>query len=547
MSSSSHPLWGRSTDSYEVPSDMGRSDISVDAERAGLLALQKVYQVPTGDPGSSQANDHISISTLESALALASDPRTIRHFVKRPAISGCSYLMQTITTETTATPSSFSYEYGRLCLNLLAYILNACLIEHWGKVKDTLNVCDRHPDSAAHRAFAAMVAREVDTRFDTLKDGGDCDWALGWSISHRHPRQTPLISRSDASALLSVLHPHHNHDWETLSYLLYELALQYMLVADKNQREATLRVVDSNKIVDKWQMHPKHVDPQDSRCIMTALIYIIAGEDKDLLSARDPYIMLRFVPLATDVETQDLLPEVILLTIVYCWAMLTDLDDEDEIEIFIQCFVGCLQSLIHPPHNRPYSLTPMTQAQIIDTMHDSDFLDLMARSIIRLKTGQSRSHTELNFGILRGLGVFFNDLLRAVPEINLAESFEDYVPIWWKVNQHLLTTKFSIPTLPISHEYHYDQCAVTWLEIAEILSLKWAIDNYANMKCYNGRCPMAHSTISQGARYTCAGCMRTMYCDARCQMVDWGFGGINPPDQESPVCGVNNRYTARRK
>ncbi|CAE6405340.1 unnamed protein product [Rhizoctonia solani] len=109
-------------------------------------------------------------------------------------------------------------------------------------------------------------------------------------------------------------------------------------------------------------MHPKHVDSQDSRCIMTAFIYIMTGEDKNLLLARDPYIMLRLVPLATNVETQDLLPEVIRLTIVYGWAMLTDLDDEDEIEIFIQCFVGCLQSLIRPPHNRPYTLTPMTQA-----------------------------------------------------------------------------------------------------------------------------------------------------------------------------------------
>ncbi|CAE6504079.1 unnamed protein product [Rhizoctonia solani] len=227
-------------------------------------------------------------------------------------------------------------------------------------------------------------------------------------------------------------HPHHNHDWGTLQFLLYELALRYMLVADEHQREATLRIVAANKVIDGWEVHPKHVDPQDSRCIMTAFIHTMSRGTSDLLLTEDPLIMLRLVHLATDAETQDLLPAVIRSTLVYVWAAMNNLENESKPEGFHQWFIACLSSLIRPLHNRPYPLTRITQSLVMDAMHESDFLDLIASIIVRLKPGESRYQAESSIATLGGLGVLFKLIVKAVPEVELGECFKDYVPAWWK-------------------------------------------------------------------------------------------------------------------
>ncbi|KAG9080692.1 hypothetical protein FRC06_006253, partial [Ceratobasidium sp. 370] len=324
---------------------------------------------------------------------------------------------------------------------------------------------------------------------------------------------------------------HNNPNRETLKARVYELALRYLLVADKYQREATLRVVDANRIVDTWTTTPKHVDAQDSRLIMTAFIHSLSGEDKRLFLTRDPYIMLRLVPLATDADTQDLLPEVIRLTIEYGWSMLLDLEDDDDVEAFIQCLFGSMYGLIRPMHNRPYTLTPLTRSQIMDVMHDNEFLDLTARAIIRLKPAKSPSEA-------RTIVYFFKGLAKAVPEMELERRFREFVPNWWKFNRHLVIIEYGIPAAPsASHQKHYDVCMETWLQIAQSLGLEPAIDEFTSMNCYSGRCPMAYTTVIQGARFGCARCAHTLYCDDRCQAMDWKFGGLNPPHQQ--LCSSN--------
>ncbi|KAG8684349.1 hypothetical protein FRC08_013741 [Ceratobasidium sp. 394] len=553
MSEPSHPLWGRIIGSYIPPSDMDRLDLSVDSELAGLQAMQEISQLAAEAPRATSARN-INISTLESALRLARDPATIRHLANPPVISGCIQLMKAVTGRRSRVASPFAYEYGYLCFKLLVAALNVCLLERWNKVEQALTMCTRYPDAAAHTPFWMKLATVVDGQFDALKAGGDCDWVLGWSVSTRHPRQTPLLLRSDVSTLLNLLwddrkhlllalmpytpissglsgllfllsrfvsrerYPHNNPAWEIVKTRVYELALRYMLVVDKCQREATLRAVDANKIVDTWTDTPKHMDAQDSRLIMTAFIHTLSGEDKRLLLTRDPYIMLRLVALATDADTQDLLPEVIRLTIEYGWSMLLDLEDDDDVEAFIQCLFGSLYGLIRPPHNRPYTLTSLTQSQIIDVLRNSDFLDLTARAIIRLKPARSFPEAELNRATLGALISVFKRLAKAIPESELERNFGDYVHNWWKFNQHLLVIEYGIPAAPsTSHQKHYDFCMEIWLQIGQSLSLEPAIDEFTSMNCYSGRCPMAYSTVIQGAQFGCGRCAHTLYCDNRCQ------------------------------
>ncbi|KAG8709218.1 hypothetical protein FRC08_018479 [Ceratobasidium sp. 394] len=554
MSGPSHPRWGRIVGSYTAPSDMGRLDLSVDSELTGLQAMQAISQLAVGAPRATAVSD-IDISALESVLLLARDPSTLRHLANPPVISSCIHLMKAMISRSSKVASPFAYEYGYLCFKLFIAALNVCLLERWNKTEQALAMCTRFPDVATHTPFWMKLATMVDNQFDVLSAGGDCDWVLGWSISSRHPRQTPLLLRSDVSSLLNLLwddrkhllpalmsypsassglsglffllsrfvsrerYAHNNPNWETLKVRVYELALRYALVADKSQREATLRVVDETNIVDTWVNTPKHTDAHDSRLIMTAFVHALSGEDKHLLLTQHPHILLRLVSLATDAATQDLLPEVIRLTIEYGWSMLLDLEDHNGLEVFVQCLFGSLYGLIRPTHNRPYTLTFLTRSQILGSPYEA----------------------ELNRRTLEALTRVFNRLAEAIPKSELNHNFGDYVPHWWKFHQYLRISRYCIPTVPsIGHQKHYNLCMKAWFQIVQSLGLGQATREFRSAKCYSGRCPMAYSAVIPGARFGCGRCARTLYCDDRCQGIDWKFGGFTPPHQR--LCSDNPAY-----
>ncbi|KAG8703215.1 hypothetical protein FRC08_003003 [Ceratobasidium sp. 394] len=228
--------------------------------------------------------------------------------------------------------------------------------------------------------------------------------------------------------------------------------------------------------------------------------------------------MLRLVPLAIDTDSQDLLPKAIQLTIEYGWSMLLDMEDEDDVEGYIRSFFGFLYGSICPPHNRPYTLTSLTQSQIIDVMHSSDFLDLAACAIIRLKPARSPSEAESYHTTLGALAYFFKGFAKAVPQNKLEYHFGDYIHNWWKFNHQLVITDYGMPAIPsTSHQQHYNLCMDIWLQIAQSLGLEQAISEFTCMRCYSGRCPMAYSNPIQGARFGCGRCAHTLYCDDQCQ------------------------------
>ncbi|KAG9085805.1 hypothetical protein FS749_004090 [Ceratobasidium sp. UAMH 11750] len=173
--------------------------------------MQKISQLAAEAPQDKLARD-IDVSTIESALLLARTPATIRHLANPPVISGCIQLMK--TTAHDAPP--FSHKYGYLCFKLLVGALNVCMLEQWRIAKGALTLCDEFPNAAANIPFWMTLARVVDSQFDILKAGGNCDWVLGWSGSTRHPRQTLLLLQSDISTLLSLL-------WDDQKYLLRAL------------------------------------------------------------------------------------------------------------------------------------------------------------------------------------------------------------------------------------------------------------------------------------------------------------------------------------
>ncbi|KAG8685750.1 hypothetical protein FRC11_010141, partial [Ceratobasidium sp. 423] len=97
-----HSLWGRDIEDYSTSDDLDRfrtkSTLSVDAELAGLRAMQKISRLDAQTQPYADIKQ-VDISTLECALRLSVDSVTIRHLANPPVISGCVYLLKAMNSK----------------------------------------------------------------------------------------------------------------------------------------------------------------------------------------------------------------------------------------------------------------------------------------------------------------------------------------------------------------------------------------------------------------------------------------------------------------
>ncbi|CAE6494812.1 unnamed protein product [Rhizoctonia solani] len=564
MSLTSHPRWGTPIGIYPSFCGLFRSDLSVDSELAGLQAMQKISQLGSEKqlPTHQDPAKRINLSTLHAALRLALDPTTVTHLEIPGVISGCTQLMKTVVGKSPGVASPFSYEYGSHCFELLIVTLNMCLMQRWGKINEARKLGDMRPEAAAYLWASVGLSFSVIDQFSILNKGGDCDWVLGWSTSAPHRRQTSLLSRSEISALLDMLWQDRKHfstamtrcnpaafglsgllfifsryisharDFEqstgseVLRARLFELAHRYMLSADKYQREATQCVIQANAYDDLWIKTPKHIDVEDSRSLMSLFINLFSSKNPKSIPIRDAFMMFRLVSLATDTGSQDLLPAVLQYIIKYGWSILLSREDKENLEIWVQIFLGPLLWLINPPHNRPYRLTTTTQTNIMDVICHHDFMDWIASAMIRFDPAKSNAVTSSLADIIS----FYGGLAKVVPKSVLARRFRDYnLNIGWKrFHDHLLTVQggSSRTVAPSAgQKKHYDKCNETWVEIGQLLGFESAVDISTITACSSQRCPGTYTT--EGPQFGCTSCVNTVYCNDRCQAVDWKFGGHN--------------------
>ncbi|CAE6526359.1 unnamed protein product [Rhizoctonia solani] len=566
MPTPSHPRWGRLIGSYPL-SDVNESTLSVDSEVAGLRAMKEISGLATEAQAPSQTDleqhSNIKISILQLALRLSQDPMKIHHLADPPVVSGCIRLMKVIIGRTPGVASvskihsspipiltglkPFSYEFGYLCFRLLVVTLNACLLDRWGRLDDALARREQLPRAAAHVLISIEASSAVHKQFENLVNGGDCDPVLGLSApnNHRRPQQTALLPRSEIETLLGILwddrklflralmldapiasglsgllflfarrvaqESDSKENPSPLRKMLYELALRYYLVQDDSQFGPTLNVISSNPCYGDWIYKAKHVDANDSRWIMTAFINRLSRRsDPEHPTMEDASMMLRYVPLATDAQTQDLLPEVVKLVIEHGWLVLLARDNNDEIRLLVHTLLPALTWLISPPHNRSYRLDSLTQTRIIDAIRKGDLLDWMAFAMYKLDP------TPAAFGerSVQAMSGFFGTLAKTVPSIELERAFQDYSPDWRKFYRHLKATGSSIN---IPCRQYYSTCLDIWYQIAQSLGLERALHKYDLIDCFNGRCPRAYTNDADGPRTMCAGCKNAVYCSDQCQ------------------------------
>jgi len=124
---------------------------------------------------------------------------------------------------------------------------------------------------------------------------------------------------------------------------LYELVLRYLFFATDDECRIMRPIID---IIDMdtstWLKVSKHVDAQDSRLILGTYIKDLSCDNKTLSQSRSPFLMLRLILPSGHVDSQDLFPDVIRLTLEYAWAATDRQDSSPKVICFIQGAFKCL-------------------------------------------------------------------------------------------------------------------------------------------------------------------------------------------------------------
>ncbi|CUA77985.1 hypothetical protein RSOLAG22IIIB_06908 [Rhizoctonia solani] len=403
MACASHPHWGSLVGVCTSSSDVERLSLHTSSEADGIQALRKISRLSSEsyDRVQTELGRQIDMPTLQAALLLARDPKTVSHLADPPVLKACVRLMKSVEESNPTEITPFSHEYGFLCFRLFVAVFNVCFLKRWDKLEEALPLCDRDPELAAHTFTswsapanllqpALLPLSDVSILFDLI-------WNDRKQFLLSHIPFTPeSTGLSGLIFLFSRYVANERTNKKQLQHKLYEIALRYVLIADPGQRRATIDVIDANKCADDWFVTPKHIDADDSRFILCAYLRTMTLY-KDIYTTLHPPVMLRLVALSVDDSSQDMLPEVVRWTIEYGWRRFLSLDDEeDNFEMFIHLFVSSLSFLLLPPLDNEVRLVPSTQSKIIDTMHKGGLLDWVARALIRLRPPSSLAESEEN-------------------------------------------------------------------------------------------------------------------------------------------------------
>ncbi|KAG8753113.1 hypothetical protein FRC11_007699, partial [Ceratobasidium sp. 423] len=478
--------------------------LSAEATRAGQEAVQKVARLGTEENAATFRNlaRGVEFSAVDSALRLSLDPITISHLTKdgSAVIKGCVRLMRVAVTKDSKLPSAFDFEYGYNCFRLLVATFNLCLLERFDKLGEALATYTTRLNTDIHTVISVALSGVIDNQVKLLTTGCDSDSIFGWSLSTGRNRQTPLLTQADTLALLNLIwdlrknylqamlstsppalsglmflflqslseqHSLNLPDRELLKLKMHELALRYLLIGEDhwNQHEIMGEILGEIDSADHlWGMTPKYVDTEDSRCILQAFIDTVyrSKRSKKVFAMKTPYILMRLVVLSVESHAQDLLPDVMQLSIDYTWDMVLFLKGQDGVGPLVRGMFSSFGIIFNPTHDRPYRLARSTQEGVINAMHQGDLLDLVAVVIAGLKPDLRWSlQSEDNISTLQYLLTFFTLLNKIIPTDRLESCFQDYVLDWWKFTQYMHVNAYGFMAIHAgmeSHREHYELC-----------------------------------------------------------------------------------------
>ncbi|KDN43444.1 hypothetical protein RSAG8_06033, partial [Rhizoctonia solani AG-8 WAC10335] len=205
--------------------------------------------------------------------------------------------------------------------------------------------------------------------------------------------------------------------------------------------------------------------------------------------------------------------------------MFLDIEPMDDPEPIARMILSAMLWMICPPHEQRYHITLTTQTGIIRSIHNGEFVDLIARIMTRLNL-PNVVWRDRDIALLDSVDILFEALELFFDKGELEHGFQDYAPRWQRFYQHMMVggSRMSTSTLHApSFQPTHTQCTKSWLLIARCIGLEPEASNIIGISCSSGRCPGAYSP-----RFGCSSCAQAIYCDVRCQAMHRRFGGCRP-------------------
>ncbi|EUC59311.1 hypothetical protein RSOL_306860 [Rhizoctonia solani AG-3 Rhs1AP] len=194
------------------------SDLDLDCYIESIrLGIQQIHIY---NHSSCRDTSQVSISTLRSLSRAYLHPVTLRHMASPSLVSGCIKLASMVKPN--GQSSLFSYEYGYLSFTILVISISACLLQRWASLNKTFTMV--HLSS---RDILEELAQEVSGLIRQRLTSGNCldgeriDQILGWNNNSNALQHPPLISNSEASAMVTLL-------WLDRKAFLYALSVTRM-------------------------------------------------------------------------------------------------------------------------------------------------------------------------------------------------------------------------------------------------------------------------------------------------------------------------------
>ncbi|CAE6506610.1 unnamed protein product [Rhizoctonia solani] len=585
-----HTIWGRPFNQY-IESfkpeatrrrTRWRHDFELEKSRSEAADVIRTICRIAGEWGAVRTHHlegHITLSMLKLLDKLSYSPITLAEFGHTAIISGCIKLMQVASRSITqlGENSVLSYEYGYLCLRIIAIAIGVCLLERSNRYSEAVEDMLRNPCTDIIAIMSRHVSRLIQD--EVLSSGNErhFDWILGWARSETHPLQEPLALRSDMWMLLNIIYTcrkdfllaltstyplglsglmfllwrYHRfdclmksrdtHPSEEFVPLFGDILWRYLLVAPTDQLMPLMIIYNQMDEMARLGM-PQFIDLEDSKAVISTYIMRLAPNDTQFYEPLSPSAMsvytihmLAFLKLGCEM----LLPDLFRNTIQRFWNVL--LNNEVETPVLIEAmrdeFKILCKYLDFLGASTTFSRASRVAAyRVVEEVAEKDLVDLTIRVLfmLNMEVDIDSAEFDVNGQYFAYSANFFRKLGQVGPRNLLEERFQDLVPDLAKYSSYLRWRH----TLTGLTDGEQSLLAGANISLSGILAGLQQEERVKELVlspsvCNYPRCPHPH-----GAAQACGICKTSLYCNNRCQAANWWREGL--PGAHGELCLGDN-------
>ncbi|CAE6422654.1 unnamed protein product [Rhizoctonia solani] len=512
-------------------------------------------------------SNEISISTIRPILLYSYSPLSYQDLSSPALISGCLKIMSSLELLDVVSP--FSHELGYACFRIILLSLGLCLARraHFLGFIDS-NFDGDDPDTV-WRSIAHLIKSVVLRTGDQLDD---C--ALGWFNCPNHKLCSAIISLAEAKTLLRLIFNDRKRfirairstyvpGLPTLVYFMWKYVPTQRFSNDRalaKELDTSLKEVfwrswivstDDDRValeamanrdqrllqINKEDKGDCPIDNEDGNELIEILIDRLTQQTLDPVRYKSfslgdfsvfiDFMAYRIFPTLCHARRS---ARCFGAIIEWLWGVLSNPDTCDaQFNMVLGRATTWFSEAISENSKQTGQELDM---RIIDEIINTDYFNLVGRSMLRLVPPFGDSHTsdrKINAMVFMGTRRVVRRISKLAPVEALRQRFQIYVGDWWKVYVRLAFLSSeplsTIPALAMAQKELYEVCCNVWVLVADVI--QEPPDDREYPDCHNLRC--SNPTISSGVYYSCSSCHRGEYCSVRCQVKDWlnDYGSIS--------------------